>query len=352
MTFLVYNKSMNDPVVYKVLYQYDDKHCLVINEITGDIRIQKKLKYYELDVYKYLKEHVDPHIPRIIDYYEEDGHLVVIEEYINGNTFDVIINDPSKSDKEKLRYFLDLCEGLKILHNAPRPIIHRDLKPSNIIVKEDGTVVIIDYDAAKTYKSDRDQDTTLIGTEGRAAPEQYGFMQSDARTDIYAVGMMIRDAFPNNDRLRKIAAKAMSFDPDDRYKDVEALTDALNRRIGIAPLKPLWPIPGFRTRTWWKVPLALIGYPLLIFIAVGIRQDQAEYYQQFLVKLFTFLFEATVIDICTSWTGIFDVLPYIGDKRYYVRIPFKVMYSFAALLTIGSVGIVTAGIIRTVLRWF
>ncbi len=343
---------MNKLTEYKTLYQYDDKHKLVIDEISGDIYIQKTLTHYDVSVYSYLKSHPDRHIPGIISFHETEDALVVIEDYIRGNTFDVIINDPSMKDSEKIRYFVDLGEGLKYLHNAPQPIIHRDLKPSNILVRDDGSIVIIDYDAAKTYKSDQEQDTTCIGTDGRAAPEQYGFMQSDARTDIYAVGRMIKDAFPGNDRIQKIAAKAMSFDPQDRYSDVDALIDSLIRRIGVGPLKPLWPVPGFRSRTWWKIPMALIGYAFLIFIAVGVKAEPSTGYELFLTKLFFFLSELAIIDICTSWTGIYDVLPFINDRRFYIRYLFKLIYSLATVVILTILYILIVGTIRVFLSWF
>lgn len=343
---------MNKLTEYKTLYQYDDKHKLVIDEISGDIYIQKTLTHYDVSVYSYLKSHPDRHIPRIISFQESDGTLVVIEEYISGNTFDVIINDPSKTDNEKIRYFVDLGEGLKFLHNAPQPIIHRDLKPSNILVKDDNSIVIIDYDAAKTFKANQDQDTTCIGTEGRAAPEQYGFKQSDARTDIYAVGRMIKDAFPGNDRIQKIAAKAMTFDPDGRYDDVDSLMDSLTRKIGAKPLKPLWPIPGFRTRTWWKIPLALIGYTVLIFVSLGVTKESATEYELFLTKLFFLFTGLTIIDICTSWSGIYDILPFVNDKRFYVRYPLRVIYSASAFVVMIILLIMLAAIIRVILSWF
>lgn len=343
---------MNKLTEYKTLYQYDDKHKLVIDEISGDIYIQKTLTHYDVSVYSYLKSHPDRHIPGIISFHETEDALVVTEDYIRGNTFDVIINDPSMKDSEKIRYFVDLGEGLKYLHNAPQPIIHRDLKPSNILVRDDGSIVIIDYDAAKTYKADQEQDTTCIGTDGRAAPEQYGFMQSDARTDIYAVGRMIKDAFPGNDRIQKIAAKAMSFDPQDRYSDVDALIDSLIRRIGVGPLKPLWPVPGFRSRTWWKIPIALIGYAFLIFIAVGVKAEPSTGYELFLTKLFFFLSELAIIDICTSWTGIYDVLPFINDRRFYIRYLFKLIYSLATVVILTILYILIVGTIRVFLSWF
>ena len=338
---------MSNPSVYKELYQYDNKHRLVMNEITGDVFISKTLAHYDYDVYRFLYEHHNRHIPRIIDFYKDGDKLVVIEEYIRGDTFDVVINDPDLSDEKKLNYFIELCDGLEFLHNAPHPVIHRDLKPSNILVSEGGRVIIIDYDAAKTYKADRDQDTTFLGTEGRAAPEQYGFMQSDARTDIYALGTMIRDAFPDNRKYQKIAKKAMSFDPEDRYDTVRELKDAMTGRIGLdSKLKSLWPPPGFRTRSWGKICLALIGYPLLFFIAIGVKTKDGTPSDQFIIRMLFGIYELLMLDMCTSWTGMFDSVPLINHSNIIVRYVIKFIYSIIGIFVMMFVYVILSDIVR------
>ena len=178
---------------YKELYHYDSKRSLVMNELTGVVYMMKTLTTYDEGVYEYLKNNKERHIPEIYFYTkDENNNLIVVEEVVQGNTFDVIINK-DMPDKEKLKYFYELLEGLSFLHNAPEPIIHRDLKPSNIMITKKGELKILDYDAAKIYKPDSSGDTTKLGTEGVTAPEQYGFMQSDPRSDIYAVGKMLEN---------------------------------------------------------------------------------------------------------------------------------------------------------------
>ena len=82
-----------------------------------------------------------------------------------------------------------ICNGVKVLHE--NTIVHRDLKPENILIDSKGCIKIIDYDAAKIYSWGKNEDTFLLGTAGYAAPEQYGIVQSDMRTDIYALGVLI-----------------------------------------------------------------------------------------------------------------------------------------------------------------
>ncbi|MBP5260684.1 MAG: protein kinase [Clostridiales bacterium] len=342
---------MSRSSLYKELYHYDDKHSLVIDEVSGDVYMCKYITHYDPEVYGFLQTNPDKHIPAIIDVRENDGTLEVIEEYVRGNTFETII-DSTLSDRDKLSYFVDLCEGLRFLHSAPKPIIHRDLKPSNILVSDKNQVIIIDYDAAKTYKKEQAQDTTCLGTDGRAAPEQYGFKQSDVRTDIYAVGIMLKDAFPNNSRIQKIASKAMSFDPDNRYENVDALLNALTRKVGYsAKLKPLFPPPGFRTRTWWKIPLGIMGYPFLIYMAVSMTIENTSVTELVISKIFFILYGFTVIDICNSWTGLFDILPFINDDRWYLKYPLRIIYSFATFIVLIVLFLFIIGIVRHITKW-
>ncbi|HUM83971.1 MAG TPA: protein kinase [Lachnospiraceae bacterium] len=198
------------------------------DEKTGKPCVRKVLSVYHIQVYGYLKEHPNRHIPGIYDFREEDGKLIVLEEFIRGETLEYILNtEPELPRTEKIRILIGICDGLSFLHGAKPPIIHRDLKASNIMVAADRTVKIIDYDAAREYRPGETEDTDFIGTFGIAAPEQYGFRQSDARTDIYAVGKLIERMFPGDARMLNLAAKAAEFSPGDRFPDAVFLKQHL-----------------------------------------------------------------------------------------------------------------------------
>lgn len=321
---------------YKELYHYDNKRSLVMNEMTGDIRMMKRLEHYDENVYAYLASHPDKHIPAIYEFYRDaDNTLIVLEEYIQGNTFDILINDQKMPDKQKLSYFIELLEGLSFLHSAPSPIIHRDLKPQNIMITEKGEVKILDYDAAKIYKPGNTGDTTYLGTDGIAAPEQYGFMQSDPRSDVFAVGKMLQAAFPNNSRIQQVAAKASSFDPNNRYVNARDLCDVLSKRLSPRlRLKPPFPPPGFRTGKWWKIMLAVIGYPFLIITVITLRSDNNSALENLALKLFLGFFILIALDICNSWTGLFDFLPFVTHDNRFLRYLFKFLFVIAALIVL------------------
>lgn len=333
---------------YTELYHYDNKRSLVRNEMTGDVRMMKIISHYDDNVYAYLCNNREKHIPIIFEMYKDaNNNLIVVEELIQGNTFDIVINDPSMPDKQKLAYFLELLEGLAFLHNAPNPIIHRDLKPSNIMLTEKGEVKILDYDAAKIYKPDSSGDTTYLGTDGIAAPEQYGFMQSDPRSDVYAVGKMLLSAFPNNSKIQKIAAKASSFDPVNRYANAKELADVLAGRLSPnLKLKPLFPPPGFRTRKWWKMVLAILFdlYMLWTFIDYHASDDPL---MNTASLIFLIVMTFISVDICTSWTGIFDMLPFITHKNFFLRSLFKIIFILVSAFVLVLIAAMIIAMIRS-----
>ena len=204
---------------------------------------------------------------------------------------------------------------------------------------KEGTVKIIDYDAAKTYKQDSPGDTTCLGTDGWAAPEQYGFMQSDPRTDVYAVGVMIKEVFKDNPKIQLIAARASSFAPSDRYETAEQLKIALKkRRVNVRrrlKLKSLFPPPGFRTMKWWKMMIAVVLYPFAIFIVVGVTKEKANVISLVMTKITALLVFFCGVDIMTSWTGIFDVLPFVTNKNIWIRLTARL--AFAAVVELAVI---------------
>ena len=116
-----------------------------------------------------------------------------VMEYVEGRSLRQILEEGRKySVREAVEAGVQLCAVLERLHGMDPPMIYRDLKPANILVRPDGTWVVVDFGAVRKYKKGAGRDTDRIGTEGYAAPEQYGgWEQSDARTDIYGIGAVL-----------------------------------------------------------------------------------------------------------------------------------------------------------------
>jgi serine/threonine protein kinase len=129
-------------------------------------------------------------LPSIVDVIDKDDNFLVVMDYIEGVTLEKLVKDNGAQRQEDVvNWAIQLCDVLQYLHTRTPSIIYRDMKPSNIMLKNDGSVVLIDFGTAREYKTQAQSDTTYLGTRGYAAPEQStGTGQSDARTDIYSIG--------------------------------------------------------------------------------------------------------------------------------------------------------------------
>ena len=114
-------------------------------------------------------------------------------EYIEGDSLQKILDGGRRfSVRETAEAGLSFCAILGKLHGSDPPLIYRDFKPANILIRKDGSYVLIDYGACRIFKTEASRDTKMLGTEGYAAPEQYGgWEQSDVRTDIYGIGAVL-----------------------------------------------------------------------------------------------------------------------------------------------------------------
>ncbi len=175
--YLAINEKANKPWAVKEVRKSFNK----------DLDILKQSLIVEMDLLKKLRH---AHLPSIVDVIDQDENLLIVMDYIEGNTLDHLLKEEGAQQQEKVvDWAIQLCDVLDYLHTRTTPIIYRDMKPSNIMLKSDGNVVLIDFGTAREFKERNAADTTCLGTQGYAAPEQFGGMgQTDARTDIYCLG--------------------------------------------------------------------------------------------------------------------------------------------------------------------
>ncbi len=202
---------------------------------TGTLYVKKLLMTYDKSIYEFLKDNPVDHMPRIIKIFESSDFLIVIEENIAGKTVSELLADGPMAEKDAVHIASSACAILERLHNLPTPIVHRDVKPSNIMVTEDGEVFLLDMNVAKWFDSDKTHDTWYLGTENFAAPEQvgYGLKASSAKSDIYAVGVllnvMLTDKLPNEERasgrIWDVIERCISLEADNRYSATELIEE-------------------------------------------------------------------------------------------------------------------------------
>ncbi|MBO4400299.1 MAG: serine/threonine protein kinase [Selenomonadaceae bacterium] len=218
---------------------------LVYNRAAQQICVVKARSLQTAPLYRILREINSRYIPSIYRAVEFDGKLFIVEEYVSGRTLAEILNYEKNFGEEfAADIFRQVCECLIELH--ARRIIHRDLKPANIMLTKDGVIRLIDFGIARLVKDDSDTDTEFLGTRGYAPPEQYGFGQTDARSDIYSLGVTIQRLLGKNygGWLKKILAKCTKLDPNNRYESAQNLLDDLDRRRWQQNLKQLKKAPA------------------------------------------------------------------------------------------------------------
>ncbi len=201
-------------------------------------------------------------LPVYVGEYQNENMLCIIRSYARGASLDQLVREQPLTGEQAMAVGVQLCDILIDLHGQTPPIIHRDIKPQNIIVDEHWRVTLIDFGTSRTFDQAAHEDTLCLGTRYYAAPEQYGFAQTDARTDIFALGVLLcwmltggveveraKKAVPNR-RLANIVAKCTAFAPKDRYKNAAAVRDALTGRTDRLRL------------------IAVMGIALVVFIAI------------------------------------------------------------------------------------
>ena len=127
------------------------------------------------EVYRKLLGISCPNLPQIMETAEQDGMVLVLEEYIQGDSLAYLLEGALFSPAEARKITRQLCNALWVLHQLGA--VHRDIKPENVIIRG-SEAILIDFDASRIFKSDTNQDTQILGTTGYAAPEQYGIAQT------------------------------------------------------------------------------------------------------------------------------------------------------------------------------
>ncbi|WP_051533434.1 serine/threonine-protein kinase [Anaerovibrio sp. RM50] len=223
-----YIKSKYEKV--RLLHESDRAEVWLAADSTGSFVVIKYIKLANLP-YSTLKTMGKSLWPEVIYCTEDEHNTIVVEEFINGESFEELLANRKHLTEARAReLLLQLCDGLGMLHN--KGIIHRDIKPSNLILQNVGGhdfARLIDYDAARTVKEEQKEDTRLLGTKGYAPPEQYGYGQTDQRSDIYSLGITFQEMMGPDYKgwLKAILQKCTEVDARSRYQTVKDLKNAL-----------------------------------------------------------------------------------------------------------------------------
>lgn len=275
-------------VVYQAVNEKANK-IWAIKEVRKDgsqnFEVVKQNLIAETDM---LKRFSHPNLPSIIDVIDTDDSFLIVMDYIEGNSLSKAIETSgAQSQEDVIEWSKQLCDVLGYLHSRKPPIIYRDMKPANVMLKPDGNISLIDFGTAREFKSSSIEDTTCLGTQGYAAPEQYGgHGQTDARTDIYCLGATmyhlvtghnpstppyemypIRQWNPMlSSGLEEIITKCTQRNPNDRYQSCAELLYALDhfQDLDIENKK----VQSFKWKTFLT---STIIFLVLLFSSLGFK---------------------------------------------------------------------------------
>ena len=354
--------------------------CLVQHIENNRIFVRKEQEIYSREVYEYLKKCENPHIPRIYECIENEDKLIIIEEYIHGESLAAHLKETGVYTPEEVCCFMIvICDVLEQLHQLPQPVIHRDIKPENILIQENGYLKIVDFNTAKQFEQGKEVDTVIIGTRKYAAPEQFGYRQSDARTDIYALGVMMNylltKKYPDEYlyvaegsgkiSLSAIISKCIEFSPDNRYqtvmdlrRDLQVVLEkvAKKNRSGTGNLqkqsykrKGLWNFPffppGFRTGTIWKMLLGGLGYLFIFWIGLSMEvtnSDGSEVTGFYLWanRLIVLIWSLLTVAFYADYLGLRSYFPLMQRKYFRIigYLLWPVIFLFALVFILVLIG--------------
>ena len=236
--------------VYECLKESEDSATFIVKETAAGIlcvlkwgrNMQAELLRNEMEILEKLADRKLSGIPKAYRIFEENGEVYLVREYIEGTPLaQMVLQKGGIPETEICRISRKICRTAEQFQNPDNPMIHRDIKPENIVITVGGEAVFIDFGTMRSYKKDGSRDTFVVGTRGTAAPEQYGYTQTDQRTDVYAIGQtmlyMVSESYEMDQlsecnisrKLKKVIEKACSFEPDKRYTDASELSRAIEK---------------------------------------------------------------------------------------------------------------------------
>ena len=213
---------------------------LVVQGVSSQMKLMRRVSH--------------PGIARLLDAFRWNESFYLVFEYVEGRSLQSIVaSEGAVDERQALRWAFQLCDILGYLHGLTPPVVYRDMKPSNVLVDAHGALKVVDLGIAREFKNaaDQDKDTVAFGTQGYAPPEQYGCAQTDARSDIYALGCTLwhlvcgcvppmefplPSARSANSQVSiecdEIISRCTQLDREKRYQSCAELADAIRQIIG------------------------------------------------------------------------------------------------------------------------
>lgn len=304
----------------------------------GKYFVKKVMPLRVLESLKIVKEYTDSRlckgVPKIFYILKDGEDIVTVEEYVGGINLSELNIDTYKDYRW---IFEELLSVVGSIHSFVPPIVHRDIKPENIIVDiEEKKVWLVDFSGVKTCDGPaKSRDTVLIGTPSYAAPEQYGFAESDTRTDVFGLGKTMQECLDRipKDRIddkdyrevMKLIDKATNISPDKRYQNANELrlafagketTDRNDDKSGFVKFLP----PGFRTGNPLHMIVGFVCYVMAYSFATNINTDSMSTRGGIIFKVVAFLMYISIALFYGNYLDVQDRIPLLKSDKTSRRV--------------------------------
>lgn len=249
----------------------------LIRSENGNTLLCKRIDTSLLPVYRKLINISHENIVKVYGLTKDEYGIIAVMEYFPSKTLeDKMLETGAFCLKDTKNTVIQIAKGVSAIHELG--IVHRDLSANNILIDKSGRVKITDFGIARIYDKEKNSDTTILGTQGYAAPEQFGFAQTDRKADVYSIGVlmnvMLCQKMPNegiykgDPKIMDIIQRCTSLSPADRY-EVEEILELLGYKIKnkrVLKRRILRSIPGFRSGNKVNMTLATIAYLYVTFL--------------------------------------------------------------------------------------
>lgn len=296
----------------------EEKNIYLVQDVISGHIFRKRMIVHEEGWFCTLWQQMKhPNLINIEAVYRLEYAGVVMEEYINGRCLRQILEEGGTcSVADAKRYLRQICGALGKIHAGN--LVYRSLNPDNIMITTGNNVKLLECGALRETIPGKVQDTVFMGTPGYAAPEQFGFGQSDNRSDIYAVGVLLnvmltgqmpwQELYSQERSLQTIIKRCTQVDRNKRYQNVGEIIRELDRSVGGYYISKFYEqLPGVRSDLWYCKLAAFWGYFTYFFFLFGVTK--------------LFLYEGSAS--WGGWIGLVTVL------LLEVTVPCMLMSNFA-----------------------
>lgn len=261
---------------------------LVKDQISGQIFVSREVPHSMAVFYFALKQIRHRNLVQIYEIHNLADSCIIIEEYVNGIGLDLLLErEGTFSEETAIHYTTELCNAIQALHE--KKLVHRNVSLANIRITTDGILKLMNFDCVRHIANNKSRDTVLLGTVGYAAPEQFGFYESDNRTDIYAVGVLLNQMltgelplqkpYAGNCKIALLIARCTELDKQKRIFTVELMTNGLMQIQNGNMLQNIYrQLPGLNSNKWYVKCVACVGYILFWSLFLGLVVDYAKPY--------------------------------------------------------------------------